>query len=184
MLFYFNNICLSKFIFFSCSNYPAIHSISIFFYYQNKNYKKNLLLFFLILNLIFGAIFFVKKKNSIKSASILVNILKLVLKKKKVYAFLFTFLLYLPFSNVVPRQLFKEIIFNVVSVKTVQYLRVTFFAFPPISELDKFYQDFENFYTLVSTFKFQCDFHLLNPVVFGFNFILRFFRFPCKVFLS
>lgn len=138
------------------------------------------MLLFLILNLIFGDIFFFKKLQ--KS----LNILRFRLKQNRLYAFLFLFLNYLPLSNIVAEKLYKSILHGIIlSKNSTISVGVNFFSFPPISELDKFYEDFENFYLLVSSFKLQCIFSLSICNEFSsINFLLRFFKFPCRIFLS
>ena len=180
MVFFFNNTCLSKFILVSIKNYPGIAGIQVFFI-VSKSYKKNLLLFFIILHLIFGSVFFQQKKCN--QSILLYNIIKICLKKKKIYAFLFRFLYYLPLSSFVAHAIFKKIIYRVLYYKSTHYIRFNFFLFPPILELDRFYEDFDQFYVLVSLFKFQCNFKISNPVFFGANFVLQFFKFPCKILL-
>jgi len=90
-----NSIIISKLSIVSLSVFPKIKSLTLFFIISTKQYKKNLLLLYIIINLIFGGIS-VLKINVTNS----LQLIKIVLKKKKIFAFLQSFInFYLPLLN-------------------------------------------------------------------------------------
>jgi hypothetical protein len=91
----FNSLILSKTTIKSLKNYPELKYLFLFFLIDIKQYKKNTLLFYLVINLIFGGVSFTKKKSL---NSLLV--FKLLVKKKKLFIFLESFVLfYLPLMS-------------------------------------------------------------------------------------
>jgi hypothetical protein len=157
-------------------SYPKFKSFIFYFFLNLKHYKKNLLLFYLVISLIIGVVVFKKKKIG----SYLV--LKLVIKKNKIYLFTQAFInFYLPLSDK------EQSVYRYATIKrqasgNVCSYRINYFNFPPIFELESIYSEFSLVYDFVSNFKFQLDV-LIKNFQLG-DVLLRMYRFPCRVKLS
>ena len=135
----------------------------------------------MIINLILEGASFKKKKSG------QYIVLKISVLKKKIFLFLQSFInFYLPLlsspENIYKQTIAKKIFF---SVSTSLY-RFNYFCFPPISELELIYEDFELIYDFVSNFKFQLDVFIKTPlkVKISGGLLLRMNRFPCIVKLT
>jgi hypothetical protein len=174
--FKINSILISKTSIQSLTNYPKFKSFLFFFILNLKQYKKNVLLFYLIINLILGGISFKKKKSGFYV------VLKVSIKKKKIFLFLQSFInFYLPLlsspENIYKQTIAKKKLFLV----NACFYRFNYFCFPPISELELIYEDFELIYDFVSNFKFQLDVFIKTQknVMNSGETLLRIHKFPC-----
>lgn len=136
-VYQFNSIIISKVFINFLGNFPKIKKLSFFFIINNKHYKKNLILFYILISLIFGGILILKRKE-VQG----VSIFNIVLKRKKIFFFLFAFVnFYLPLLSVSENLLKKGFFF----LRDLQYnlffYRLNYFAFPVISEFDSIYLD-------------------------------------------
>ena len=174
----FNSLLLSKLSVKRLKNYPEFKSFLLFFIINIKHYKKNLLLFYLVINLIFGGIFFFKKKNTGPSI-----VLKMSIKKKNMLTFLHSFInSYLPLFNVSENIYKQAVSLRKKELTKIFFYRFYYFSFPAISELDLFYEDFELIYDFVIGFKFQLDIIIKNQFLFfsAGEILLRMHKFPCS----
>lgn len=104
------------------------------------------------------------------------------IKKRKILIFLQSFInFYLPLlsgsENVYKRTVVKKRVF----LANISYYRFNYFYFPPISELDLIYEDFELIYDFINNFKFQLDIFIKNPknIRNSGEILLRIYKFPC-----
>lgn len=89
-------------------NIPKIKKLAFFFLINIKQYKKNVLLFYIMLSLIFGGIFIKKKKENQG-----LHIFNIIIKKKKIYYYLLSFVnIYLPLLSVIENYLKKGFLFS------------------------------------------------------------------------
>jgi hypothetical protein len=173
--FKINSILISKISIQSLTNYPKFKFFLFFFILNLKQYKKNLVLFYLTINLVLDGIAFKKKK----SGSYVV--LKIIIKKKKIFLFLQSFInSYLPLLCLAENIYKHTVIKKKVSLDNRSY-RFNYFCFPAISELDQVYECFDLIYTFVSNFKFQLDVIIISKknIINSGEVLLRMHRFPC-----
>ena len=174
----FNSIIISKVSIKLLKNYPILKCLFLYFIINTKHYKKNILLFYIVINLIFCGVKF-KKKNSQGS----LVIFKLSVKKKKLGAFLQSFInFYLPLLNT-PEAVYKKTV-NLRKKSSIglYFYRFNYFTFPAISELDLMYEDFELLYDFISNFKLQLDIVMRFPKnSSGSEMLLRAYKLPCSV---
>lgn len=158
-------------------NIPKIKKLAFFFLINIKQYKKNVLLFYIMLSLIFGGIFIKKKKENQG-----LHIFNIIIKKKKIYYYLLSFVnIYLPLLSVIENYLKKGFLFSWNKHNNFLLYRLNYFSFPVISELDLIYLDYEMIYNFINSYKFQLDIYIKIKLFIKDvgNFLFRFYRFPC-----
>jgi hypothetical protein len=172
----FNSLILSKTTIKSLKNYPELKYLFLFFLIDIKQYKKNTLLFYLVINLIFGGVSFTKKKSL---NSLLV--FKLLVKKKKLFIFLESFVLfYLPLMSTSENTFKATVSFQKRYLSKTCVFRYNYFMFPAISELDLMYENYELLYDFITNFKLQLDVVIKQPnggCSYG-DTLLRMYRLP------
>ena len=171
----FNAIIISKIGITSLKKLPKIYNLTFFFIVNVKQYKKTLLLFYIIISLIFSGIVALKTNITIS-----LQIIKLTLKKIKIFYFLQAFInFYLPLLSSTENIIKQGISYTKVN-KFLVY-RLNFFSFPVIPELDSISESYEMIYNFVSGYKFQLDLFMTSSFLLRSSneLIIRMYRFPC-----
>lgn len=168
---------ISKLNLFSIEKLPKIKRLAMFFIVNFKQYKKNLLLFYIIISLVFGGMTIMK--TNIRNSMYIIN---LVIKKRKIFFFLQTFVnFYLPLLNHMDNTIkVASVHYNTDSAKLLTY-RLNYFKFPVIPESDSLTENYELIYNFISNYKMQLDVVLTNSKLKCSNsFLLRMYRLPVK----
>jgi hypothetical protein len=170
----FKAIILSKITIKKISDLPRINKLSFFFFLSLKKYKKNLLLFFIVMHLFFNSFSQKKKKEVQKFYVVFVS-----LKKKKwiqtfFLNFLNVFLAVLPVAELMLKYGVEKI------ERREKKLRLNYFHFPRISELEILYAKDAQLYIHTGNYKFQMDISFFTVFYIKdlLDFLLRMYRLP------
>lgn len=176
-LYHYNAITISKIVIYNLGVFPKIKKLSFYFIINIKTYKKNLFLFYIMISLIFGGVLVLKKKEVLNF-----QVFNFQVNKKKILLFILMFInVYLPLLVTVEGILKKVFFLSNKKKKTIY--RFNYFYFPLIPELDLLYSEYEMIYNFVSFYRLQLD--VFIKICFNFldsgEFLLRLYKFPCKV---
>lgn len=170
--FYIQNYLLSKYTYNTLLNFPSfiLFNFNATFYYKQRN---ECLLFLHLLFLIFFFDSTIKTKFFSTKHFLPLNILQLKLRSENlIFKFIKNFIyISLPFLDSFVAE------FKIISTNMI--IKLCFFKFPLIYELNVFFMLFDYLHIYLNTYKFQMEFYLKRKKkqIINFNY-LHFFKIP------